>query len=184
MDIPDIEPDPDIPVHSDAHGYYRALRLTPEATRREIQLAYEMLTEVSDEERGATRAQVERAYAILVKPSSRKDYDRICTSTGRAVATRRPLDDWRVLAACFVLLVGILGFVWVPLYGDRLKSFDPGDRLIDRKGAPFGVVVEIADAHPFPSGVTTAGILIDLSDGTGPRWFPASDIRAICRKAR
>lgn len=176
-------------AHSDAQGYYRALRLAPEASAQEIQLAYEMLTEISDEERGVPLSEVERAYTVLINPGARRIYDRVCRSgasfTPRTSGpTRRSLDDWRVLAATTALLVAILGFVWLPLYGDRFRSFSAGDRLVNLQGAAFGVVVETADRHDFPTGISAEAILIDLADGSGLRWFPAADIRGTCRKAR
>jgi hypothetical protein len=74
-------------------------------------------------------------------------------------------------------------FVWYPLYGNRLRSFQAGDRLVDLSGTHFGVVVESSDRHEFPGGLTAEGYLIAVA-GTGEhRWFPAADIRASCRKA-
>jgi len=171
------------PSHRDTQGFYRLLRVKTHASRQEIQLAYEMLTEVSDAQRGATLQDIQRAYGILANPNSRAVYDKLCTMP-EVKPKKRPLDDWRILAACIVLFIAIIGFVWVPLYGNRFKSFAAGDRLVDAESkAPFGVVVETAGAHEFPGGIRLEGILVDLHEG-GLQWFPAADIRATCSKAK
>jgi len=171
------------PEHHDSQGYYSLLRVKTRATPQEIQLAYEMLTEWSDAQRGASLPEIQRAYAILANPNARAAYDRICRSSRVIPKQRRGLNDWRILAACIVLFVAIVGFVWVPLYGTRFKSFAAGDRLMDQANKPFGVVVETAEMHEFPGGIRVEGILVDLDEGD-LRWFPAADIRATCRKAK
>ncbi len=173
----------DDPEHRDTQGYYRVLRVKTHASPQEIQLAYEMLTEWSDIQRGATLPEIQRAYGILANPDARAAYDRVCNSPDVIPKGRRPLNDWRILAGCIVLFVAIIGFVWVPLYGNRFKTFAAGDRLIDLANAPFGVVVQTAEAHEFPGGIRVEGILVDLADGD-LQWFPAADIRATCRKAK
>lgn len=173
------------PEHNDSQGYYSLLRLKTRATPQEIQLAYEMLTEWSDAQRGASLQEIQRAYAILANPNARAAYDRVCRSS-RVIPRReerRPLNDWRILAACIVLFVAIVGFVWVPLYGNRFKSFAAGDRLMDQANKPFGVVVETAEMHEFPGGIRVEAILVDLDQGD-LQWFPAADIRATCRKVK
>ena len=177
------------PEHRDSQGYYRLLRVRTRATPQEIQLAFEMLTEWSEAQRGASLPEIERAYGILANPNARAAYDRVCRSqdvfprVSRRVSGRRPLNDWRILAACIVLFVAIVGFVWVPLYGSRFKSFAAGDRLMDQTNKPFGVVVETAERHEFPGGIRVEAILVDLHEGD-LQWFPAADIRATCRKVK
>lgn len=169
--------------HSDTQGYYNALRLEPDASSEQIQLAYEMLTEVSDEERGLTMAEVERAYRILSNPISRMSYDRVQTSPQKYIVAKRLLDDARILVVSVLLLVGVLAFVWYPLYGDRFRSFSAGDRLVDLAGHEFGVVVQSSSTHTFPNGAEAEAYLIEMN-GTGKlRWLPADDIRSTCRKA-
>ena len=178
--------EPDAPGHRDTQGLYRVLRLKTTATYKEIQLAYEMLTEVSDRDRGASLPEIQRAYSVLVNPQFRAAYDKVCLSTTRVVHKPgvRRLDDWRILVGCIILFFAIIGFVWVPLYGSRFKTFAAGDTLVySENGSPFGVVVETAENHEFPGGIRVEGILVDLHDGD-LQWFPATDIRAACRKAK
>jgi len=82
-----------------------------------------------------------------------------------------------------VLLLGILVFVWLPLYGSRFRTFSAGDRLVDRDGAPFGVVVQMSDQHEFDPGVKAPAYLIELSTDKQLRWYPAVDIQSTCRRA-
>ena len=47
------------PEHNDSQGYYSLLRVRTRATPQEIQLAYEMLTEWSDAQRGASLQEIQ-----------------------------------------------------------------------------------------------------------------------------
>lgn len=175
-------------THRDSQGFYRTLGVPIDATRDEIQRAYERLEEMPPGLRSCTMGQLSRAYSVLMDEACRRSYDQIemaprPTTTGRR--KKKPkgfLSDPRVLVACIVLLVCIFGFVWYPLYGSRLRSFSPGDRLVDLQGAAFGVVVEVDETHSFPGGASSPAYLVELSSSGELRWFPAADIKSSCRK--
>ena len=166
--------------HRDSLGYYRLLRVEPEASAEQIQLSFEMIEELPPDQRGASISKIENAYNILRNPATRLIYDR-SERTPLKQRSRR-LDDVRLLAACLVVLVGILGFVWYPLYGGRLRSFSAGDHLVDVKGAAFGTVVQSEEIHGFPGQPSAPAYLIQTPLGE-LRWFPAADIQSICRRA-
>jgi len=170
--------------HRDSQRFYKALGVQPDATPEQIQLAFEALEESTPQAAPAWQ-RISRAYEVLKHPESRRLYDRV--ETKPEVVRRRlftfSLNDVRLLVVCGVLLVGILGFVWVPLYGSRLRSFSPGDALVTVKGDPFGTVVRSEDIHRFPGGSTSAAYLIQLGSGE-LRWYPMNDIKASCRQAR
>jgi len=170
----------------DSKGYYRILRLEPDATPEQIQLSYELLEELPDEERGASMSDVLRAYTVLKDPASRRVYDRMRTVPTRPPRRRRTgtLDDVRILIACCMLLVGILGFVWYPLYGNRLRSFSAGDQLVDLKGAPFGLVVKSDERHTFPNGAAASAYLVEVHSTGELVWYPSTDLTTTCRRAR
>ncbi len=177
--------------HADTKGYYRTLRLQPDATAEEIQLAFELLEELPDEERGAPLSDVLRAYSVLKDPAARRAYDQMQTmpsatrTRGQSRARGGSLfDDVRILIACGVLLVGVMGFVWYPLYGSRFRSFSTGDQLVDLKGAPFGLVVKSDEYHAFPGGVEAPAYLIEVHATGTLVWYPASDLTSTCRRAR
>jgi len=170
--------------HRDSQGFYRALGVQPDATPEQIQLAYEALEELTSPHSGPLWIRITRAYDVLKSPESRRLYDNVETRP-QIVRRRRlfSLNDVRLLVVCGVLLVGILGFVWVPLYGDRFRSFSPGDALIALKGESFGTVVRTEDPHTFPSGSVAPAYLIQLNSGE-LRWYPMNDVKASCRHAR
>jgi len=179
--------------HADTKGYYRTLRLRPNATPEAIQLAFEHLEEVPDAERGAPMSDVLRAYTVLKDPAARRVYDQMQTRPSMVRTRTRSrsrsrsssmFDDVRILIACGVLLVGVLGFVWYPLYGSRLRSFSAGDRLVDLKGAPFGLVVKSDGSHAFPGGVHAPAYLVEVHSTGTLVWYPASDLTSTCRRAR
>jgi hypothetical protein len=158
--------------------------LEPDASKEQIQLAYEMLCELPQDQMGANRGDIERAYAALISPTSREAYDRLETTPARPQKARFTLNDGRLLAACTALLVLILVFVWIPLYGSRLRSFSPGDQLTGIDGRPFGTIVQTDDRHAFPGGGVATGYLVELSGSRQMRWYPANDLRATCRRVR
>jgi len=170
--------------HRDSQGFYTLLGVEIDATENQIQLAYEALAEQAPEGRGATQAQLDRAYSVLKNADSRRAYDRIETSPPpRQRRKLIVLDDVRLLAACVVILVAILAFVWAPLYGSRFRSFSTGDRLVGLKGEPFGVVIQVEESHLFPTGISSAGYLVELNSTKELRWFPAADLAGTCRRA-
>jgi len=178
--------------HRDTKGYYRALGVPTTATDSEIRFAYVLLKgnepppTDEDEELLEVPDEATRAYNFLKNPARRLSYDRAET-TGFVspvnVSTNFKLDDMRILIACLVLLVGILGFVWVPLYGSRFRTFAAGDMLVSTTGSEFGRVVQSDERHTFPSGVMAPGYLIEMPTKE-LRWFPATDIKGSCRKAK
>ncbi|HET6372156.1 MAG TPA: hypothetical protein VFG76_02540, partial [Candidatus Polarisedimenticolia bacterium] len=117
-------------------------------------------------------------------PASRQAYDRSETlPLKRRRATSR-LNDPRLLAACVTLFIGILAFVWLPLYGSRFKTFETGDRLLDRSGFSFGVIVQSEEQHTFEGGVVAPAYLVKTAATGELRWFPMGDIQATCSKER
>lgn len=173
-------------IHRDSQGFYRTLGVPIDASREEIQRAYERLEEMPPGLRSCTMGQLSRAYSVLMDEACRRSYDQIEMAPRQTIVRRKRrkslLADPRVLVACIVLLVGILTFVWYPLYGGRLRSFSPGDRLVDLQGASFGVLVEIDETHRFPGGITAPAYLVEMSSSKELRWFPADDIKISCRK--
>lgn len=170
--------------HRDSRGFYKTLMLEPNASKEQIQLAYEMLCELPPSQLGPGRGEVERAYAALIDQASRDAYDRLETLPPPKPRARISLNDGRLLAACIALLVAILGFVWVPLYGSRFRSFSPGDRIQSADGRPFGTIVQTDDRHPFPGGGVSSAYLVEVSGTRELRWFPANDLKATCRRVR
>ncbi len=180
-------------IHRDSKGYYRLFGLQPDASEDQIQLAYEAIEEMPIVERGASWTEITRAYSVLMEPGARRAYDAVETRPETRPVTRPlrirqqrsfTLNDTRLLAACCVLLVGILAFVWYPLYGSRFRSFTAGDALVTTQGSPFGKVVQSVESHTFPAGGSAPAYLIELNGSRELRWFPMSDIKSSCRKAR
>ena len=169
--------------HKDSKGFYRTLMLEQDASEEQIQLAYEMLCEMSASQPHISKGQVERAYSVLINRSSRAAYDRLELTPVKKKRQWIRLNDKRLLAACVVLLVAILGLVWVPLYGSRFRSFEAGDQLVDLGGRTFGVVVESEERHAFPGGEAAPAYLVELSSTRELRWYPATDLQAACRRS-
>lgn len=172
--------------HRDTKGYYRSLGLQPTASDAEIRLAFVLLkgSEAVPSANEVDNDEATRAYYFLKNPVRRQNYDRAETSGFAPVNVKFKLDDVRVLVASAVLLAGILGFVWVPLYGSRFRTFSAGDRLVNATGTEFGLVVQSEERHTFPGGTMAPAFLIELPDSKELRWFPASDIKAACRRAK
>jgi hypothetical protein len=172
--------------HRDTKGYYRVLGVNPNASDDEIRLAHALLkgSEDSIAERGLENDEITRAYEYLKNPGRRQAYD--MAETGRRLSPRIALnlDNPRILVACLVLLLAIVGLVWVPLYGSRFRSFAAGDRLVDTRGAQFGVVVQSDEHHLFAGGVVAPAYLVEMPGSGQLRWFPAADIQGTCRRLK
>ena len=171
--------------HKDSKGYYRALGVAPQASDEEVHLAYALL-KGSDEYsagNGGLPDEIDRAWAVLKSPPQRQIYDRTETASRKLIRVKLNLDDPRLLTACAALLVGLLVFVWVPLYGSRFRSFTPGDLLTDLKGSPFGTVVRSEARHHFANGIFAEAYLIQSARSDELRWYPVGDIQGVCRKA-
>lgn len=173
-------------AHCDTKGYYRSLGVPPTASDSEIRLAFVLLkgTEAESNDVEGDNDEATRAYYFLKNPARRQNYDRSETTGFAPVNLKLKFDDVRVLVATVVLLAGILGFVWVPLYGSRFRSFSAGDRLVNTAGVEFGLVVQSVERHTFPGGTVVPGFLIELPGSKELRWFPASDIKAACRRVK
>src|SRR4030095_9783268 len=111
--------------HQDTKGYYRSLGVPTTATDTEIRLAFVLL-----KGKGADNAnpdtgsgvvendEAQRAYNFLKNPARRQAYDRAeTTGFSTSINVKFKLNDPRLLVATILLLAGVLGFVWVPLYG-------------------------------------------------------------------
>ena len=172
--------------HRDSQRFYKALGVQPDATDEQILLAYEALEENTPQSSPAWQ-RIARAYEVLKHAESRRLYDRVETKPLVRVRSKVPfhfsLNDVRLLFVCGVLLVGILGFVWVPLYGSRFRSFSPGDALVTLKGESFGRLVRSEEMHTFPGGAAAPAYLIEHTGGE-MRWYPVNDIKGSCRRAR
>ena len=156
----------------DPKGYYRILRVSPEASHDEIRLAHAMAMQGLS---GPQLRRLEQAYGVLKNPESRAAYDK-----------ERLKKEWSFSSPLTLLIavaVLVIVFMWVWLPGIRMhgKTFRAGQSLVEiRTGRQFGQVVKFESHHSFPEGVNGPGYLVKMGTGSQERWFPAIDLQATC----
>jgi curved DNA-binding protein CbpA len=156
----------------DLKGYYRLLKVSPEAPVDEIRLAYAM---VKQEAVGPYLKRLEAAYRILKDPKAREAYDK------EGLSTFNPLKSPATLVVSIVLLITIFFWLWLPQINLRRKSFSPGQTLVEmRTGREFGRVVSYESSHAFPGGATSPAYLVRMGETGSERWIPAIDLQATC----
>ncbi|MBI3450344.1 MAG: hypothetical protein HY049_15695 [Acidobacteria bacterium] len=156
----------------DLKGYYRILKVSPEAPPDEIRLSYAL---VRQDANGPHLKRIEEAYETLKDPAKKAAYDR------EGFERPDPLKSPVTLAATVVVFIAILAAIYGPGYLRSRKSFQPGQTLVDvASGREFGSVVRFEDSHRFPQGSSTPAYLVRMPGAEGERWYPAYDLQASC----
>ncbi len=156
----------------DTKGYYRALKVSPEASVDEIRLAYAMAKQNAA---GPYLARLEKAYDVLKDRESRAAYD--AEGQQRTNYLRNPLT----LVACIVVLVAAFALLWLPGIRLRQKTFLTGQELVTiSTRAPFGEVLRYKPRHEFANGARGPAYLVRLAATGAERWFPAIDLQVTC----
>ncbi|MCI0548625.1 MAG: hypothetical protein L0027_15240 [Candidatus Rokubacteria bacterium] len=156
----------------DTRGYYRALKIAPDASPDEIRLAYAMVKTTSE---GPHLRRIEQAYQTLKDPRRRAAYDK------EGQPRFDPLKSPITLVAAVAVLIAVFIWLWLPEINLRRKSFRPGQTLVEiRTGRTFGEVTRYEVRHSFPGGVTGPAYLVKLDGGGSERWFPARDLQTTC----
>ncbi len=158
---------------TDLKGYYRLLKIAPDASADEIRLAYAMAKTTSE---GPHLRRLEDAYEVLKNPKRRAAYDKEGQRT-----TIEPLKNPVTLVIAVVVLVAVFLWLWLPDINLRRKHFRAGQTIVEiRSGRPFGEIVRYEGNHPFPGGSSGAAYLVKVGSTGSERWFPAADLQATC----
>ena len=156
----------------DVRGYYKVLKVSPEAPPDEIRLAYAMSRQNAA---GPHLARIERAFETLKDAGKRAAYDR------EGLRRPNPLKSPYALPVCVAVLIIVLGVLYLPGLLRGRRTFRDGQTLLDvRTGREFGVVVRSESAHRFPQGTVAPAYLVRPAAGGQERWYPASDLLASC----
>lgn len=159
-------------ISPDPKGYYRILRVSPEATHDEIRLAHAMAMQGVS---GPHLRRMEQAYGILKSPKSRAAYDK------ERLRRERPFFSPRTLLIAVAVLVVVFLWLWLPGIRMHGKTFRAGQSLVEiRTGRQFGQVMKYESHHSFPEGMNGPGYLVKVGTGDQERWFPAIDLQATC----
>lgn len=152
------------------HGYYRALKVSTDASSDDIRLAYAM---AKQEVAGPALKRVERAFEVLNDPARRKEYD------AEGISKFDPLKSPWTLVAALAVLVGAIALLWIPDIRMRNRRFQAGQTLYGiQTRQEFGTVIRAESAHAFPDGIAAPGYLVRLAGSGEEKWFPAVDLQA------
>ena len=183
--------------------YYHKLRITPNASRKEIEQAYQRLLKESRYDTSIDRHEIENAYKVLSDLSARSQYD--TRQTMRVQKTTRIKKQDRIKEFRFVaritsltqrqllIILGICLSLMISFYGFRfgylLKEFQAGDVLYDKTTHQhFGKILKVAPNHTFGSKQVDA-YQIELDPSTKRSvqdekvvWLPQDIVKLRCYK--
>jgi hypothetical protein len=184
-------------------NYYHILRIAQNASRKEIEQAYQKLLKESRYDTSIDRQEIESAYKVLSDLDAKAQHD--SRQTMRLQKTMRQkkkrqfkqfkLFDWIqsltrrqllvTLGICFSLMVSFYSF----RYGHLLKTFQAGDVLYDKATHEhFGKVLKVVPDHSFGSK-QLAAYQVELSPATKRAvnfepvvWLPQDVVKLRCYK--
>lgn len=144
--------------------YYHKLRIAPNASRKEIEQAYQRLLKESRYDTSIDRREIESAYKVLSDLSAKSQYDTRQTTRLHKTTRIRKRDRFKefgfvtrlqnlttrqllvALGICLTLMISFYGF----RYGHLLKNFQAGDVLYDRTThEQFGKILKVTPNYVF-----------------------------------
>ena len=166
---------------------YDVLKVHPRASQAELDRAYQKLIRDARYDTTINQKDIEVAYRTLSDGTQRALYDATLASKGKRVYTRRVAvtlsDADRQKRLYWVLgILFVLAIAYYPIrFSYALKSFDVGDTLYYKDtDSYFGKVLQKESNHNF-GPKTTAAYLVK-TDLDVPIWFPADDVKVLCKK--
>ncbi len=184
--------------------YYQLLRVGANASRKEIDEAYQKLLKESRYDTTIDRTQVETAYRILTDIASRTHYDARQTMrnkrTVRLQKKRLPrigIIEWikqRTLPQLLITLAVVLciAIVFYAIrYGYMLQEFQAGDVLYEKiSHLQFGKIIRVEENHSFGSKSIDA-YQVELNPAmrrygaaASVLWLPQDSVKARCYKKK
>ena len=186
--------------------YYQLLRVSANASRKEIEEAYHRLLKESRYDTSIDRLQVENAYRILSNLTTKDRYD-----TRQTLKAKRNVrvQKLRLKRLKSIGSVGILGWIqrrtlpqllvalaivltigisfYAVRYGYLLREFQAGDILYDSlTQQQFGKVLKVEEKHDFGSRLAEA-YQIELNPGlkrlnksSTVVWLPQDTVKRRC----
>jgi curved DNA-binding protein CbpA len=173
--------------------YYQLLRVSSQASTKEIEEAYQRLIKESRYDATIDLRDVHNAYRILSDPKHKAAYDNLVrakedrnTAYTATVKRKRKIPrQWKVnrkqlLLALLVLLIITAGY-YAFRFGYVLKNFTEGDVLyINDTNQRVGVVLRHEIEHNFGAFHESAYL---IHTDHGDVWYPATQLKMRCHKA-
>lgn len=168
--------------------YYQLLRITPSASKKDIDEAYHRLVKESNYDSSIDRIMVDTAYRILSNPKQKAAYDSIKDKREKGIAayaatmSRRKEEKWTaqklVKLAAVLLVIAVIYYAF--RFGHSFKSFDVGDTVyLSETHQKMGTIVQIEAEHNF-GNMKEPAYLIRGPQGTN--WFPEVEVKQRCYK--
>ncbi|MCI0602984.1 hypothetical protein L0156_08210 [bacterium] len=181
--------------------YYHKLKIAPNASRKEIEQAYQRLLKESRYDTSIDRREIENAYKVLSDLNAKSQYDtRQTIRLQKTVRVQKRFKEFGVIAwikrrtrrellvtlgFCLSLMISFYSF----RFGYLLKTFQAGDVLYDKTtDKQFGKVLKVEQNYPFGSKYLDA-YQVEL-DPAAKRavdfqkvvWLPQDIVKARCYK--
>jgi len=166
--------------------YYQVLRISQNASKKEIDQAYDRLMKESRYDASIDRRLVESAYRIPGDPIHKVAYDSMVSTKEQNGKVKRwsPkfLSRRDLLRTLVVLSIATVIFYWYR-FGHLLKDFDVGDVVYMAEGKrKLGRIVEVERNHRFQT--FTAGAFLVKKDSGETVWLTKKDMQIHCYRKK
>jgi len=172
--------------------YYQVLRVSPNASKKEIDQAYERLIKESRYDASIDRRVVESAYRILGDSTHKDAYDSMISTKeqkGKVRSKKRwspkllsSLSRRDLLRILVVLSIVMVIFYWYR-FGHLLKDFEVGDYVYLAEGKrKLGRIVEVERNHRFQSFKADAFLV--KKDSGETVWLTERDMQIHCYRKK
>ena len=172
--------------------YYQLLRVTSQASTKEIEEAYQRLMKESRYDSTIDLRDVHTAYRILSDPKQKAAYDNLqrakenrntayaATIKRRKRATRHWKFNRKQLLISLVVLLIITAAYYTFRFGYVLNEFTVGDVLyINDTNKRVGTLLQYEVEHNFGAFRESAYL---IHTDHGDIWYPATQIKMRCHK--
>jgi hypothetical protein len=181
--------------------HYTKLRIARNASRNEIEQAYQRLLKEARYDTSIDRREIENAYKVLTDLDTRSQYDTRQTMRLQKTTRLQKKDRFKefrfvawitsltqrqlliILGICLSLMISFYSF----RFGYLLKGFQAGDVLYDKNTHQhFGKILKVAPNHTFGSKQADA-YQIELDPSTKQAvhyeevvWLPQDIVKSRC----
>jgi hypothetical protein len=183
--------------------YYHKLRIAPNASRKEIEQAYQRLLKEAYYDTSIDLREIESAYRVLSDLAAKSQYDNRLTMRIQKTARIQKKDQFKEFRSIalvtslrkrqLLIIVGICLSLMISFYSFRfgylLKEFHPGDVLYDKTTHQhFGKILKVVPNHMFGSKQIDAyQIELDPSAKRAVHfeevvWLPQDVVKSRCYK--
>ena len=169
--------------------YYHILRISPQASKKEIDQAHDQLIKEARYDTSIDRRLVENAYRILSDPAHKSIYDLSVSqkANGKKAKPRKGgvLQKLTIkeLVRILAVLVVIATVFYLYRYNYLIKRFSVGDTVyMAETNEKLGKIIRKENSHDF--GTFSADAYMIRKDSGEALWLPKKNIQIHCYRKK